>query len=120
MICAHHQASADTFIEYFGKLQRNGVLSDSFLIVRVTTTGYHSKIKDEYPEYFRTTANARSHIIVSTLGLSAHMQNIRPLTHIFIDEAAQTRETEAVMPLTLAERNTKIVIAGDHCQVSEY
>ena len=120
LICAHHQASADTFIEYFGKLQRRGVLSKSFIIFRVTTTGYRSKIKNEYPEYFKTSSAARSHITVSTLGLSQYMQNIRPLTHIFIDEAAQTRETEAIMPLTLAEHNTKIVIAGDHCQVSEY
>ena len=132
LICAHHQASADTFIEYFGKLQRKNVLSKSIVIVRVTTRDYHSKTSNEFPDYFKTiaefpdyfktTVDAHSHITVSTLGLtmSSQMECIKPLTHIFIDEAAQTRETEAIIPLTLAGRHTKIVIAGDHCQVSEY
>ena len=122
LICAHHQASADTFIEYFGKLQRKGVLSKSIVIVRVAPRDYRSKTSNEFSDYFKTTADAHSHITVSTLGLtmSSQMKCIRPLTHIFIDEAAQTRETEAIIPLTLAGRYTKIVIAGDHCQVSEY
>ena len=119
LICAHHQASADTFIEHFGKLQRNGVLS-TIVIIRVTTPDYHSKTMKEFPSYFKRSASANSRIIVTTLGLSHYMHHIRPFTHIFIDEAAQTRETEAIIPLTLAEPDTKIVIAGDHCQVSKY
>lgn len=38
-------------------------------------------------------------------------------THILIDEAAQAMECEAVMPLSLANENTRIVLAGDHMQV---
>lgn len=38
-------------------------------------------------------------------------------THIFIDEAAQAMEVEAIVPLVFADENTRIVLAGDHMQV---
>ena len=38
-------------------------------------------------------------------------------THILIDEAAQALEPECVIPLVMADKNTKIVLAGDHKQV---
>ena len=37
-----------------------------------------------------------------------------------MDEGAQAREPEAVAPLCLATKNTKIVIAGDQFQVGLY
>lgn len=39
-------------------------------------------------------------------------------SHIFIDEAAQTLESESLMPLSLATEKTCIVLAGDHKQIS--
>ena len=38
-------------------------------------------------------------------------------THILIDEAAQALEPECVIPLAMADKETKIVLAGDHKQV---
>lgn len=38
-------------------------------------------------------------------------------THILLDEAAQAMECETIMPLALANKNTRIVLAGDHMQV---
>ena len=38
-------------------------------------------------------------------------------THIFIDEAAQAMEVEAIIPLGLADAKTTVVMAGDHLQV---
>jgi len=38
-------------------------------------------------------------------------------THILLDEAAQAMECEAIMPLALANTETRIVLAGDHMQV---
>lgn len=38
-------------------------------------------------------------------------------THIIIDEGAQSREPEALGALVLADRNTKVLVAGDHQQV---
>jgi hypothetical protein len=34
-----------------------------------------------------------------------------------LDEAAQAMECEAIMPLALANTDTRIVLAGDHMQV---
>jgi len=39
-------------------------------------------------------------------------------THILLDEAAQAMECEAIMPLALASTNTRVVLAGDHMQLS--
>lgn len=38
-------------------------------------------------------------------------------SHILLDEAAQAMECEAIMPLALANEDTRIVLAGDHMQV---
>ena len=38
-------------------------------------------------------------------------------THVLLDEAAQAMECETIMPLALATKNTRIVLAGDHMQV---
>lgn len=38
-------------------------------------------------------------------------------THILLDEAAQAMECETIMPLALATKSTRIVLAGDHMQV---
>ena len=118
LICTHHQASADTFIEYFGPMKHEHFFR-RIRIVRVAVSTYKSGTKDKFPGYFVSVKNAllrNPKVIVCTIGLSHHLK-IKGLTHIFIDEAAQTRETEAIIPLQLAETQTKIVLAGDHCQV---
>jgi superfamily I DNA and/or RNA helicase len=46
------------------------------------------------------------------VGVSGHF------SHILLDEAAQAMECEAIMPLALANEETRIVLAGDHMQVS--
>lgn len=120
LICAHHQVSADTFIEYFGSLQQEGRFSRRITIARVATMNYHSKTREKFPDYYCSAKHALSwkpKVIVCTLGLSHHLKHIKGITHIFIDEAAQTRETEAIIPLQFAECQTRIVLAGDHCQV---
>ena len=120
LICAHHQVSADTFIQSFGSLQEKETSFKWVKVVRVAIRTHRSKIKEKYPEYYVSPKRAISltpQVIVCTLGLSHHLKGLKGLTHIFIDEAAQTRETEAIIPLQLAEIQTKIVLAGDHCQV---
>lgn len=39
-------------------------------------------------------------------------------THVLLDEAAQAMECETIMPFALASKTTRIVLAGDHMQVS--
>ncbi|KAF5278870.1 hypothetical protein FQR65_LT03559 [Abscondita terminalis] len=61
-------------------------------------------------------------IVVVTLSTSMYLSNLGIpqgyFSHILLDEAAQTMECEAIMPLSLANRNTRIVLAGDHMQIS--
>ncbi|XP_070570176.1 probable helicase with zinc finger domain [Ptychodera flava] len=76
--------------------------------VRMPTTDDVNQIKD----YSVVVTTLSSSMILKRIGLEGHF------THIFIDEAGQALETEAIMPLTLAGENTKIILAGDHRQMS--
>ncbi|XP_063697246.1 probable helicase with zinc finger domain [Culicoides brevitarsis] len=61
-------------------------------------------------------------IVVVTLSISMELASLDlpkgHFTHILLDEAAQAMECEAIMPLALASENTRIVLAGDHMQMS--
>ncbi|XP_033117671.1 probable helicase with zinc finger domain [Anneissia japonica] len=63
-------------------------------------------------------------VIVATLSTSRVLSHldIEPgfFTHILLDEAAQAMECETIMPLALANKNTRIVLAGDHMQISPH
>ena len=48
----------------------------------------------------------------------SHMLFAGVFTHILLDEAAQAMECETIMPLALANEQTRIVLAGDYMQVS--
>ncbi len=59
--------------------------------------------------------NRRSIVVVTTFTTSLSITNAvgnKFFTHILMDEGSQTREPEAIAPLSLASINTKIVIAG--------
>jgi superfamily I DNA and/or RNA helicase len=61
-------------------------------------------------------------VVVATLSTSRCLNGIGlkqgHFTHILLDEAAQAMECEAIMPLALASMNTRVVLAGDHMQLS--
>lgn len=61
-------------------------------------------------------------IVVVTLSTSMELASLNLkrgyFTHILLDEAAQALECEAITPLALADYNTRIVLAGDHMQMS--
>ena len=63
----------------------------------------------------------RHSIIICTLVTSETLYNLNLpkgyFSHIFIDEAAQAMEVEALLPFLLASEKTRIVLAGDHLQV---
>ena len=82
--------------------------------------------------FFLETTNAireptweeiRDHNVVITTLVTARMlwrfykSGRLHFTHILIDEAAQPLEPECVTPLVMADKKTKIVLAGDHRQV---
>nr|CAD7260482.1 unnamed protein product [Timema shepardi] len=61
-------------------------------------------------------------VIVVTLSISMYLSTLGlpkgHFSHILLDEAAQAMECEAIMPLALANEDTRIVLAGDHMQLS--
>ena len=134
MICAHHQVSADTFLEYFGEMIMDEENPWACEMIRVVPNHTYRKKGGKYssfivtrPELKSRKALERSRLVVTTLGVAPSIFHLVPgdnssikrqyFSDILIDEGAQTREPETVGPLTLAGVNTRIVIAGDHCQV---
>ena len=134
LVCAHHQVSADTFTEtYFGEMIMNRKHSWQVRFIRLTSSNYHVR-SDKYSKFYINFYHL--HKEVQSGGLSTHSGNLviattfltalrlrdlfRPgfFTHILLDEGAQSREPEAIAPLSLASSGTKIIIAGDSCQVS--
>uniref|UniRef100_A0A452DPF4 Probable helicase with zinc finger domain n=1 Tax=Capra hircus TaxID=9925 RepID=A0A452DPF4_CAPHI len=63
-------------------------------------------------------------VVVVTLNTSQYLcqLDLDPgfFTHILLDEAAQAMECETIMPLALATRHTRVVLAGDHMQLSPF
>ena len=119
LVCAHHQKSADAFVEkYFGPMKLRGWKPN---FVQLS----YKQRKSQFLRYVKETKTIKRdvhqlQVVVSTFGYSLSLLNVLKqgfFTHIFIDEAAQTREPETIIPLCLASSETKIVIAGDHCQV---
>ena len=129
LICAHHQASVDTFVKYFGAMKEDKVNPWPIGMVRILPNGnYKSETKDKYENYFMTISNINrrvldnSRLVITTLGTAVNLHKFLGrwknfFSDILIDEGAQTREPETVGPLSLAGKYTRIVIAGDHCQV---
>uniref|UniRef100_A0ACB8ELB5 Uncharacterized protein n=1 Tax=Sphaerodactylus townsendi TaxID=933632 RepID=A0ACB8ELB5_9SAUR len=66
----------------------------------------------------------KQRVVVVTLSTSQYLcqLDLEPgfFTHILLDEAAQAMECETIMPLALANKNTRIVLAGDHMQLSPF
>ena len=131
LIACHHQNTADKFIEeYFGKMVRNKVNPWRVKIARITRARYH--IESNYYHMYKNLNDFRKMfswefcqenyvVIVTTFLTGLKIQSTvgdKFFTHILLDEAAQARESEAVAPLCMANQDTKIVIAGDDCQVN--
>ena len=124
LIATHHQRTADEFVEnYFTEqlVEREGL--EVVRIVGSNTlrfpnrhihsdlTKIHSMVRDSLHTF---------QLIITTFIQSMSLsQHLKPghFTHIFIDEAAQTREPETIAAFSLAGQNTKIILAGDHMQV---
>ena len=124
LICTSHRQSADAYIDkYFGPMVERHQMPHNVMPVRLIGNDY--SFYHSYYKYLFKTINERNDIIQSSLIVTTSLTTpklinlkMKSFTHILMDEGAQTREPEAVAPLGLAKSNTKIVIAGDHMQVS--
>ncbi|XP_067648510.1 probable helicase with zinc finger domain [Eurosta solidaginis] len=133
LICTHSNSAADLYIkEYLHPWIEQGL--DEATPLRVY---YHKRwvatvnsvvqkycITDGAGNFRRPTVEdiKKHRIVVVTLSISMELANLGLpkgyFTHIFLDEAAQAMECEAIMPLALANDSTRIVLAGDHMQMS--
>ncbi|XP_058486886.1 helicase with zinc finger domain 2-like [Solea solea] len=64
----------------------------------------------------------RHKIVITTTSMAKRFHDLKLsegyFTHIFIDEASQMLECEALIALGLAGPNTRVVLAGDHMQMT--
>ena len=132
LLCAHHQSSADHFInKYFGPLLlRREQYEQPLGLIRLMSRSYHIK-DDMFKNYYMHSQDLHNNvhhyqrasylIVVTTFLTSLSLPyKLRSgfFTHILLDEGSQSREPEAIAPLCSAGPNTKLVIAGDSHQVS--
>ena len=118
LICAHHQASVDTFVEILGE-----IIDNDKMIRVIPNKSYRSQTRDNYHHLYvpkfklqYSLEDSGIRLVITTLGTTTFRIRSK-FSHILIDEGAQTREPEILGPLRFAHRWTKIIIAGDHLQV---
>ena len=73
--------------------------------------------------YLSESETRKYRIVLTTVGMAQELLKLDltgHFTHIFIDEAPQMTVPEVMMALSLASNTTKVVMAGDHMQVSSY
>ncbi|KAL7639366.1 UNVERIFIED_CONTAM: hypothetical protein RMT77_009867 [Armadillidium vulgare] len=136
LICTHSNSAADIYIrDYLHPQYEGGILKEKPLRVyyhrrRVATV--HSTIHQyclfenkngEQVFCLPTKEQIYNHrIIVTTINTSFGLAQIGIpkgfFTHILIDEAAQVMECSTLIPLSLANQSTRIVLAGDYMQLS--
>ena len=121
LICVHHNQTANSYIEnYFVDLasRRNAVKA-----YRIISESKYLPSNNSQYYIYGSQINKKHRIIISTYALSKNLndnQNIKQgyFSHIFLDEAAQCPEPEAMVPFLLSDQDTKVVLAGDHLQVN--
>ena len=130
LISVHHNQTADSYPRsFFSKLSRHFPLPCKvFRLVpdakEAATHGTSEYIitctADQFWQYFRRFEEVR--LVVTTNNTAGRLMKDVKLprghfTHIFLDDATQCTEPEALLPLLLAGPHTKIILAGDHLQV---
>ncbi|NWW83237.1 HELZ2 Helicase, partial [Climacteris rufus] len=131
LICTHTNSAADIYIrEYFHNYVTAG--HPWAVPLRIISTDRPINLTDPVTQMycclspdqrsFRHPTQAeidKHHIIITTSMLSKNLKVPRGyFTHIMIDEAAQMLECEALVPLSYATFETRIVLAGDHMQIT--
>ncbi len=130
LVCAHHQKSVDSMVEnYFGEMIEAGWPFRDKLVRLIPEGNYNSH--PEYTKYYQTVKQLREkfyrkpalknlRLVLSTFSSALPLYfflRSDHFTHILLDEGAQSREPESIIPLCLATERTQIIIAGDHMQV---
>lgn len=129
-------SSADLYVrEHFHSYLTNGHPNLKLLRIKANKGGASIKATDEItlkyclcsPDRQSFILPARSdleshRIIITTTSMARHLRELKLpegfFSHILIDEASQMLEAEALMALGLADKHTRVVLAGDHMQMA--
>ena len=132
LVCALNNSSADVYLDNFHKIIPSNCdckilrLTYKGRIVTTIQSHLHKYCLFDSPShqtfcYPSVSEVQKYRIIVTTVGMAQELLKLNltgHFTHIFIDEAAQMTVPEVMMALSLASNITKVVMAGDHMQVS--
>ncbi|XP_024870776.1 probable helicase with zinc finger domain [Temnothorax curvispinosus] len=131
LLCTHSNSAADLYIKEFFHIWYNQDKHPRLKPVRIyyklralntvhpTVQQYclmdeHGRFRDPIAADFQDCG-----LIVTTLATSSCLMSLKlSPTHIVIDEAAQAMECEALIALTLANRETRLLLAGDQMQLA--
>ncbi|XP_067410120.1 3'-5' exoribonuclease HELZ2 isoform X2 [Emydura macquarii macquarii] len=131
LICTHTNSAADIYIrEYFHEYVTNG--NPGAVPLRIKNTDRAINLTDPVTQLYcclspdqrsfrqPTPEEINRHRVIITTSMLSKNLRVPPgyFTHILIDEAAQMLECEALIPLSYATFETRIVLAGDHMQVT--
>ena len=132
LICTLTNSAANVYLEYFNKRIPSDcdckilrLVYKGRMITVITRHLHRYCLSDSHSNQrfcYPSESEARKyHIIITTVGMAQELLKLNltgHCTHIFIDEAAQMTVPEVMMALSLASSTTKVVMAGDHMQVS--
>ena len=129
LLAAHHLQTADSYLDqYFGPAVESIKQLKGVQMVRLVVNASQYRYRGQYDTFVKSANNERvklgkCQLIITTLltalQLKWHCKNLQPgfFSHILVDEAAQAREPELTAVLSLANEDTKVILAGDHLQV---
>lgn len=133
LICTHSNSAADHYIEDFLHPHLEADNPERPVLIRIHwELRYTASVSPVVLHYCKvshgkfvqpTKEQIESHLIVVTTLVTSNVLRLNGLgkdffSHIFIDEAAQATEAEAIIPLMLKGKQTKVILAGDHLQAS--
>ncbi|XP_077785536.1 3'-5' exoribonuclease HELZ2 isoform X3 [Podarcis muralis] len=131
LICTHTNSAADIYIrEYFHDYVTSGhpeAVPLRAVYIKRNIIGIDPTVKlyccfSQNRDSFRlpTKEELGRHRIIITTAMQSRELGLTPgyFSHILIDEAAQMLECEALVPLSLATFETRIILAGDHMQTT--
>ena len=127
LVCTQQRTSADTFLDCYLSLM--DPQEEEVYQIRGPYGARNPKLEpwyrsvSEFRSYIERSSyrNRSKFLIITTCMTALQLAKIVPhgfFTHILLDEGAQMREPEAIAALSMAGKNTKIVIAGDQNQAS--
>ncbi|XP_057189999.1 helicase with zinc finger domain 2 isoform X2 [Triplophysa rosa] len=136
LICTYTNSSADLYVRvHFHPYITNGHPNLKILRIKANKGGAAVMATDDitrkYCHYspdgqsfiLPTRSHLESHrIIITTTSMARRFRELNLpedfFSHILIDEASQMLECEALMALGLADKHTRVVLAGDHMQMA--